>query len=136
MFIQGLGSNESKQVCEHQMQKLGNILINVMQELSRTSTNGEAKIEVNSSICSPEEFETLFSYFTRGTILERIDLDVENIDPVVTCGCGFTQKAEEGHDGYTKCPECGRFAEIRDPSYNIVQPNPESVGERKSIRFS
>ena len=107
-----------------------------MQELSRTSTNGKARIEVNSSVCSPEEFESLFSYFTKGTILERIDLNVEGIDPVATCGCGYSDKIEGEHDGYTKCPSCGRFAEVRDPDYRILEPNPSRVGERQSIRFS
>ncbi|MFB6190876.1 MAG: hydrogenase/urease maturation nickel metallochaperone HypA [Candidatus Nanohaloarchaea archaeon] len=118
------------------MDKVGNAVIKAMQDLSRISTNGSARIRVNRNLCEPEAFETIFEHFSRGTILERIDLDVETMDTKMECGgCGHSRTVEGEHSGYEKCPSCGRFAEIKDNAYELVEPNPNKAGIRKSIRF-
>ena len=118
------------------MEKVGNALIGLMQDLSRLSTNGKAEIKVNKDLCQPEQFKTLFQHFTRGTILERVDLDVQTLETRVNCSCGYTNQHEGEHNGYTKCPRCGKFAEVQDHAYKLVNPDPSKVGERKTIRFS
>lgn len=117
------------------MEKLGNVLIQVMQDLSRISTNGSAHVRINEQLCDPREFETLFNYFTKGTILERVDMEVEPLETRMQCSCGNSRVIEGSHNGYMKCPNCGRFAEIKDNSYQLIHPDPDQVGERKSIRF-
>lgn len=117
------------------MQKLGNVLINVMQDLSRVSTNGHAHIKVNRSICEPETFESLFNYFAMGTILERIDVDVEPVYAQAECVCGFEQTIKDDHNGYMRCPECGKYANINDDPYVIEDPDPEKTKLRKSRTF-
>lgn len=117
------------------MDKLGNVLIQVMQDLSRISTNGSATVRVNKSLCKPSDFEKLFNYFSKGTIIERVDLDVQPMNTKMKCSCGTTQQINGDHPGYMKCPNCGRFAEIKDEAYRLVDPDPAKVGERKSIRF-
>ena len=117
------------------MDKLGNVLIQVMQDLSRISTNGSAHVRVNQQLCNPNEFKKLFNYFTKGTILERVDIQVDPLETRMECSCGNSCIIEGGHNGYMKCPNCGRFAEIQDESYQLIHPDPEKVGERKSIRF-
>ena len=117
------------------MDKLGNVLIQVMQDLSRISTNGSAEVKVNENVCNPNDFEKLFNYFSKGTIIERVDLDVSTMDTRMECSCGETRQINGDHRGYMKCPNCGRFAEIRDEPYKLIDPDPEKVGERKSIRF-
>ncbi|MFB6145096.1 MAG: hypothetical protein ABEJ99_01165 [Candidatus Nanohaloarchaea archaeon] len=118
------------------MKKLGNVLINVMQDLSRVSTNGSAHVKVNDHICDEEEFETLFNHFTRGTMLERIDLQVGTLETRMECACGHSKKVDDpNHNGYDRCPSCGRFADIKDDPYQLVDPDPEKAGLRKSIRF-
>ena len=119
------------------MDKVGNVLINLVQDLSSISTNGHAHVEINESLCQPREFETLFEYFTQGTILERIDLEVETLQSKVKCGCGHEEAInnQKNSKGYLRCPECGKFAEVRDPAYKIVEPDPNLVGKRRSIRF-
>lgn len=117
------------------MEKLGNALIGLMQDLSRLSTNGEAEIQVNEKLCETEQFQTLFQYFAKGTILERVDLQVDTLETKVNCSCGFEDSHEGEHNGYTKCPRCGKFAEIQDNAYKLVNPDPSKVGERKTIRF-
>lgn len=117
------------------MEKLGNVLIQVMQDLSRISTEGSAYVKVNDDLCTPRQFEVLFNYFTKGTLLEHVDMDVDTMQSRMECGCGASQPIEGQHNGYMKCPNCGRFAEIRDDSYQLVHPDPEKVGERQSIRF-
>lgn len=118
------------------MDKVGNAVIKAMEDLSRISTNGSARIRVNQNLCDPEVFQTIFDHFSRGTILERIDLEVEPLDTKMKCGgCGHEREVEGDHQGYEKCPSCGRFAEIQDNAYELVEPNPERAGMRKSIRF-
>lgn len=119
------------------MDKVGNVLINLVQDLSSISTNGHAHVEINRDLCGPREFENLFNYFTQGTILERIDLEVNTLSSKIKCGCGYqeTVNGDDESKGYVRCPDCGKFAEIRDPAYKIVEPDPNLVGKRKSIRF-
>lgn len=117
------------------MDKVGNALIGLMQDLSRLSTNGRAEIKVNERLCKPERFKALFQHFARGTILERVDLDVERLETMVNCSCGYSSSHDGEHSGYTKCPRCGRFAEVRDRAYELVEPDPSKAGERKTIRF-
>jgi Zn finger protein HypA/HybF involved in hydrogenase expression len=117
------------------MQKLGNVLISVMQDLSKVSTNGYAHIKVNRNICDSERFETLFNYFAYGTILEHIDLDVEEVEAQAECVCGFQKTVEGEHPGYMRCPECGKYAEINDRAYEIEEPDPEKTQLRKSKTF-
>lgn len=118
------------------MKKLGNVLIEVMQELSRVSTNGSAHVKINDQLCDPELFEKLFDYFSQGTILERIDLEVESMDTQLECACGYSEIIEESeHKGYDRCPSCGRFADINDNEYSLVKPDVNKAAPRKSIRF-
>ena len=118
------------------MDKVGNVLINLVQDLSSISTNGYAHVEINHQLCDPQEFERLFHYFTKGTILERIELDVRKLNSIIKGGCGYTEELDEPDSkGYIKCPECGKFAEVRDPKYKILEPDPNLVGKRQSIRF-
>jgi Zn finger protein HypA/HybF involved in hydrogenase expression len=118
------------------MKRLGNVLIEVMQELSKVSTNGSARIKINEHLCEPDLFEKLFEYFSQGTILERIDLDVEKMKPRMECACGYEESVKDpDHNGYDRCPSCGRFADIKDQEYQLVEPDLENAGPRQSIRF-
>ncbi len=118
------------------MDKVGDVVIGVMQDLSRISTNGSARVRINQNLCDPDTFESLFNHFARGTILERIDLDVEHLKTLMSCGsCGHQQTVGGDHSGYQRCPQCGKFAEIQDHAYQLVEPDPAKAGLRKSIRF-
>ena len=124
-----------KEVNDRDMQKLGNVLISVMSDLSRMETNGYAEVRVNRNISHPEKFDRLLQYFTRGTILETVEVDVKGMHPEAECVCGFSRTIEDDHPGYVKCPDCGKFAEVRDNAYEIAKPNPEKARRRQSIRF-
>ena len=117
------------------MKKLGNVLINVMQDLSRVSTNGHAHIKVNRNICDPDTFENLFNYFAMGTILERIDVDVEPVNPQAECVCGYNKAVNGDHQGYIRCPECGKYADVKDDAYTIEDPDPQKTQLRQSRTF-
>jgi Zn finger protein HypA/HybF involved in hydrogenase expression len=117
------------------MRKLGNVLISVMADLSRMETNGYAKVRVNENICEPERFQRLLTYFTRGTILETVELDMDGMKPEAECVCGFRREIEDSHPGYVKCPNCGKFAEVQDNAYEIARPDPQEARRRESIRF-
>lgn len=117
------------------MKKLGNVLIQVMQDLSRVSTNGSAEVKVNKHICEPEEFEKLFDYFSRGTVLDRIELQAQSMTPYMKCACGYEEEVGADHNGYDRCPSCGRFADVKEEHYQLLNPDPEKAEVRKSIRF-
>lgn len=117
------------------MQKLGNVLIDVMSDLSKMETNGYAEVRINENICGPERFERLLEYFTRGTILETVEIDMNGMNPEAECVCGFSRKIEDDHPGYVKCPDCGKFAEVTDNAYEIARPDPQKARARESIRF-
>ncbi len=69
-------------------------------------------------------------------MLERIDLKVEPLETRMDCVCGYGETVDDpDHNGYDRCPSCGRFADIRDDHYQLVNPDPEKAGLRKSIRF-
>jgi len=117
------------------MKKLGNVLIEVMQDLSRVSTNGSAHIRVNENLCEPEQFEHLFNYFSQGTLFERIDLEVDSMPTRLKCVCGYTEDIGSDHKGYGRCPSCGQFANVEAEEYKLIDPDPEKTRPRKSIRF-
>lgn len=117
------------------MEKIGNVIIRTMEDLSRIATNESAHIRVNQNVCDPDKFKALFDHFSRGTILERVDLKVDPLETRMKCGCGHEQPVNEDHSGYKKCPSCGRFAEVQENAYELVQPDPSRVGKRRSIRF-
>ena len=106
-----------------------------MQDLSKVSTNGEAHIKINRNVCEAERFEKLFNYFTYGTILEHINLKVEEMDSTAECVCGYEESVGGEHPGYLRCPDCGKYAEIKDDSYAIEKPDPEKTQVRKSRTF-
>lgn len=109
------------------MNKIGNVIINLIDELSDISTSGEVEIRLNSEVSDPEEFQRLFKYFTKGTYLEHIDLKVNTFQPKIECGCGYTSRVDSLEQGYAKCPKCGKFAELNDHSYEIQHPAPNGV---------
>lgn len=117
------------------MEKVGNVLIKVMEDLSQLSTNGTAHVRINKNLCEPERFRNLFNYFARGTILERVDLQVEPLQERMECSCGHAEEVQPGHNGYANCPSCGRFAEVKNESYQLIEPHPDKASERTSIRF-
>lgn len=117
------------------MDKVGNAILKLTQDLSEISTNGSAKIRINENLCSPEEFHSLFEHFRKGTILEHLDVEVQSFKPKAECGCGYSEDINGSHPGYKKCPSCGRFAEVKDHTYELVEPDPSRVGKRQSIRF-
>jgi len=119
------------------MEKLGNVLISVMQDLSKVSTGGHAHIKINRQLCEPKLFGTLFQYFKKGTILENINLTVEPLQTQLECPCGYREELEDyDHKGYGRCPECGQFANIRDDEYELVEPDPGEADPRENFRFS
>ncbi len=109
------------------MNKIGNVIIDLMQELSEISTGTSVKIRLNQNVADPRQFKQLFNYFARGTYLEHINLDVETFQPSLECSCGYSSKIDSLEKGYAKCPRCGKFAEINDHSYEIVHPAPNGI---------
>ncbi len=105
------------------MEKAGNIILEVIDDLLSTKVSTDIHIRINDNLCSEKEFEILFKQFTKGTFLERANLQVESFKPSITCGCGH-REPYKGDKNYIKCPKCGKFANITDKSYEIIKPQP------------
>lgn len=116
------------------MDKVGDSVLELVHQLSRISTGGEAKVRVNENICTPEEFKTVLDHYRKGTILEHIDIDVEGYQPYAECSCGKKENIAGGAN-YSKCEDCGKFVEVRNHPYKLEEPDPSVVGERKNMRF-
>ncbi len=118
------------------MRKVGNALLQLMEDLSQASTNGKATVKVNRNLAKPEEFKRLFDYFSKGTVLERVDLKVETMETRMSCVCGNREVInDDNHNGYGECSECGRIADIDDSEYTLVEPDPDIVQPRRKIKF-
>jgi Zn finger protein HypA/HybF involved in hydrogenase expression len=76
----------------------------------------------------------VFEYFTKGTILERIDLEVHEMTRKMECVCGAERAVQGPENGYMKCPECGRFAKVEESDYKIEQPDLSEVNPRSKFR--
>ncbi|MFB6203602.1 MAG: hypothetical protein ABEK01_03875 [Candidatus Nanohaloarchaea archaeon] len=101
------------------MKKTGTVLIQVMQEISRMNDRTAAEIKVNRNICNARKFESLFRQFIKGTVLERMSLRFSEMQPRASCICGYEEDISRDHSGYIQCPDCGKFAEVKDTSYRI-----------------
>lgn len=104
------------------MEKIGNALLKLVEELSESSCTERVKLMINEDLCSATEFEILFRNFVQGTYLERLKLDVETFQTQVKCSCGYASSLENSTDkGHVRCPQCGKFAEVLDDSFRIVE---------------
>lgn len=91
---------------------------------AKENCNGHAKIKLGHLVADPDKFKTLFRLFTRGTELDHVQLDIEDIPPKVSCDCGFSgQITLPSHVRSASCPRCKKKVDIvQGREFKIVYP--------------
>ena len=73
----------------------------------------KVKILLGKMRGSAKGFEEMFREYTRGTELEGIDVEIEQVPAEIKCGCGLEGivKITE-HVHFVRCPKCGQIADV------------------------
>jgi Zn finger protein HypA/HybF involved in hydrogenase expression len=82
----------------------------VSELLNRNLT--EAKLRLGRMHCRADVFRSLFREQTRGTPLENMRLEVEEVPVKIKCKCGFQGNVSVmEHIHFVRCPECHDIVE-------------------------
>ncbi|RLJ06693.1 MAG: hypothetical protein DRP18_00100 [Candidatus Aenigmatarchaeota archaeon] len=73
----------------------------------------KVKIILGKIYGNAKNFKDMFREHTRGTPIENIDIEIEQVPVEIKCECGFsgTVKILE-HVHFVRCPLCGKVADI------------------------
>jgi len=85
-----------------------------IQDLRRIRpTPKKVKIVLGKMRGSAKVFEEMFREYTRGTELEGIELEIEQVPVEVRCECGLEGLVRVSeHIHFARCPKCGKVADI------------------------
>lgn len=101
------------------------LVMELMEELEQRQCNGHAEVKLGRALADPSTFRHIFSRFSRGTYFEHVNLDVDAVDPVIACECGY-RGVPRGPDDLSACPRCGaRPALEQGTEFEIVEPAPD-----------
>ncbi len=113
------GTAEWKKGCNMQETDL---VLQLIEELSRRECNGHAKLRLGTALADPDKFKDIFSHYSRGTYFENVDLELEEVYPVVQCQCGYENTAPSA-DVVSSCPQCGGVPElVQGTEFDILEP--------------
>lgn len=111
--VAGMGANETELVME------------LLETLERRQCNGHATVRLGTALADPDTFADIFTEFSRGTYFEHVGLDVEVVDPVISCGCGYRARPTDPAQ-LSRCPRCGGRPDlVRGTEFEILEPEPE-----------
>ena len=98
------------------------MVLHLMEELSRRDCNGHAKVRLGLARGDPDRFQTIFSHYSRGTYFEHVDLQLDAVKPEIQCDCGY--RAVVTHPKLlSHCPVCGDTPELaQGAEFDIVEP--------------
>ncbi|MDY6769967.1 MAG: hydrogenase/urease maturation nickel metallochaperone HypA [Candidatus Nanohaloarchaea archaeon] len=89
------------------------LVLELLQELERQQCNGHAKVRLGTALADPDTFQDIFATYSRGTYFEEVDLEVEPVDPVIACDCGY-EAAPRSPRELDECPSCGGTPELAE----------------------
>ncbi|MDY6776542.1 MAG: hydrogenase maturation nickel metallochaperone HypA [Candidatus Nanohaloarchaea archaeon] len=102
------------------------MVMELLQVLERRQCNGHAHVRLGRALADPDKFRNIFSRFSRGTYFENVNLDIEPVEPVVSCSCGY-QGIPRSADELTTCPRCGGEPRLEEgDEFEIVEPEPQN----------
>lgn len=95
-----------------------------LQELRRRDCNGHVRFRLGMARVDPERFRRVFEHFSRGTYFEDTALELETVEPVMACGCGYRRSvSRQAYLGDARCPRCRDRMELeRGDEFEIVEP--------------
>lgn len=109
-----------------------NLVMQLIEELSRRECNGHAKVRLGRARASPAKFKEIFNHYSRGTYFEQVDLAIEEVPPIIGCECGYNALVTAPAMLSEPCPECGGEPELRQGmEFDILEPglHPEEKDE-------
>ncbi len=72
----------------------------------------DIKVRLGKMRCSKEVFRNTIDELLTGAGLDNLDIDIETVDVVGRCECGFTGKIDvPGHVHFIRCPKCGNICD-------------------------
>lgn len=101
------------------------LVMQLIETLRQRGCNGHASVRLGRALADPATFADIFAEFSRGTYFEYVDLEVEAVDPEITCSCGYSGPVT-GPDDVSACPRCGATPELaRGTEFEIIEPEPD-----------
>lgn len=98
------------------------LVLELIEELSRRECNGHAKIRLGTALADPDKFKDIFSHYSRGTYFENVALDVEEVAPQITCDCGYQAPAIRP-EMLSTCPNCRNTPRLsQGTEFEIIEP--------------
>ncbi|MCJ7479144.1 MAG: hydrogenase maturation nickel metallochaperone HypA [Candidatus Nanohaloarchaeota archaeon QJJ-7] len=98
------------------------LVMNLMRELEQRQCNGHAKVKLGTALADPAKFQDIFSNFSRGTYFESLNLEIETVDPVISCSCGY-RASPRSPEELSICPVCGGEPELEQGiEFEILEP--------------
>lgn len=85
---------------------------NVIEELSVRGCIQGFRLRLGEEVMSSHVFKNIFEEFTRGTIFENVDMDIEEVSPMFKCGCGYWRRGKGLKMDDMSCPRCKQELEM------------------------
>lgn len=98
------------------------LVMDLFESLERRECNGHATVRMGTALADPAKFRRIFSRFSRGTYYEELELDLEEVDPVISCSCGYRGVPSSAAE-LSECPRCGGNPELeKGTEFEVVEP--------------
>ncbi|MDY6765960.1 MAG: hydrogenase maturation nickel metallochaperone HypA [Candidatus Nanohaloarchaea archaeon] len=99
------------------------LVMELMRRLEQQQVNGHATVKLGTAVADPDTFQDIFSRFSRGTYFEHVELDVDPVDPVIACECGY-RATPRSPDELDRCPACGGTPELEQGTeFEVIVPD-------------
>lgn len=104
--------------------KEANLAMDALQELRRRDCNGHVRFRLGEARVDPETFCRVFDRFSRGTYFEDTAVEIETVEPVLACGCGYRRQVrQQAYLDDRRCPRCRERMEMEQgQEFEIVEP--------------
>lgn len=94
----------------------------LIRALEQRQCNGHAKVKLGTALADPETFRSIFTRFSKGTYFEHVDLEVEAVDPMISCACGY-RAVPRSPEAVSRCPACGEEPRLeRGTEFEVLEP--------------
>jgi Zn finger protein HypA/HybF involved in hydrogenase expression len=98
------------------------LVMETLRILEAQQCNGHARVKLGTAVADPSTFQDIFTEYSKGTYFEQVDLEVDAIDPVITCDCGY-RAAPRNPDELDQCPACGAVPELEQGTeFKVIVP--------------
>ncbi|MDY6771397.1 MAG: hydrogenase/urease maturation nickel metallochaperone HypA [Candidatus Nanohaloarchaea archaeon] len=104
--------------------KEAQLAMRALEELNRRECNGHVRFRVGRARVRPEKFRNAFKRFSRGTYFEDTRIEIETVQPVAGCDCGYNRRlSRRSYLPEAECPRCGDQLTLQQgEEFEIVEP--------------